>query len=397
MELFMNIEKHNYLMIPGPSEIATESQIVMAQPTIVHYGDAWVRMNERVISKLKRVFRTENEIYIVPGSSSAVMEASVNAIVEPGTEVLVELSGFFGHRFREIVEGCGGTPVTVDFEFGKAVDPDVIRNMLKEHPNVKAMTLVHNESSTGVTNPAREITRVCHDAGVILICDTVSSMGGIDIRTDEWDLDFCLTGNQKALQAPPGLGSVSVGMRAWGEIEKRKSPVHGWFLNLVNIRRYCNDWRDWHPQGPVTAPTAIYAALEAALDLILEEGLETRFRRHAINAKAIRAGLRAAGIELFVSDEVASNTLTSFIVPDGLDEKKIMKILRDEFHTAIAGPPGPIGKNILRVGHMGVTSNRNAIIAVLSAIIFACNRLGAKLSAGSANEAVLDVYASNSA
>lgn len=259
------------------------------------------------------------------------------------------------------------------------------------------MTIVHNESSTGVTNPVAEVAAVCRERGVLLVCDTVSSMGGIDIRTDEWGLDYCLTGNQKCLQSPPGLGIICLSDEAWKRIDGRKTPVAGWFLNLANLRRYCENWKDWHGHGPVTAPTAIYAALEAALDLILEEGLPRRFARHALNARACRSGLRAGGLRLFAADEVASNTITSFVAPDGVDKKQIMAILKQEFNILISGTPGDMGVELLRIGHMGVTSHRNAVITTVAAIMYACGKLGAAVEAGQALEAILEVYRSQPA
>jgi len=391
----VKIERHNYLMIPGPTEVEPEALLAMAQPTIPHYGDDWVRINSRIIAKLKKVFQTENDMFIIPGSSSAAMEAAVNAVVEPGTEVLVELSGFLCYRFKEMVESYEGKVVPIEFEWGEPVHPEVVRSTLSANPSIKVMTLIHNVSSTGVTNPAREIAQICQEFDVILICDTVSSMGGIDIKTDEWGLDFCMCGNQKCMQTPPGLGLVSVSEKAWIHMEERKTPVQGWYLNFLNLRRYCRQWSDWHPHGPVTAPTALYAALEVALDHMLEEGLENRFKRHVLNAKALRAGLKAAGIKLFVDNRFASNTITTFIVPDGIDGKKIRKILEDEFKIMISGAPDKIAGRVLRVGHMGVTSARSWILATLTGIIYACNKLGATLDTGKALEAALDTYMSS--
>jgi len=254
------------------------------------------------------------------------------------------------------------------------------------------MTLVHNESSTAVMNPVAEIAAVCREYDVLLICDTVSSMGGVDIRTDEWELDYCLTGAQKCLQSSPGLGMITLSPKAWEAIDNRKQPIRGWFLNLSNIRDYCEKWSDWHGHGPVTAPTALYAGLEASLDLILTEGLENRFARHILNKEAVRSGIRASGLKLFVNDEFASNTVTTIIVPEGLDDKQIIAKMKEEYNTLITGTPGNIGTSVIRIGHMGVTADKNYLIPTIAGFLNICKSLGVGVDIQSGLEAMLEVY-----
>jgi aspartate aminotransferase-like enzyme len=385
-------EKHYRLMIPGPSEMDNATQLAMAQPMIVHYGEDWGNMNARILKKLQLVFQTKHDMYIIPGSASAAMEASVNSIIEQDTEVLVELTGMFGMRFAEIAKYNGARVIPLNVEFGKAVDPEDVRRLLKAHPNIKAMTLVHNESSTAVMNPVAEIAIVCREYDVLLICDTVSSMGGVDIRTDEWELDYCLTGAQKCLQSSPGLGMITLSPKAWEAIDNRKQPIRGWFLNLSNIRDYCEKWSDWHGHGPVTAPTALYAGLEASLDLILTEGLENRFARHILNKEAVRSGIRASGLKLFVNDEFASNTVTTIIVPEGLDDKQIIAKMKEEYNTLITGTPGNIGTSVIRIGHMGVTADKNYLIPTIAGFLNICKSLGVGVDIQSGLEAMLEVY-----
>jgi len=385
-------EKHYRLMIPGPSEMDNATQLAMAQPMIVHYGEDWGNMNARILKKLQLVFQTKHDMYIIPGSASAAMEASVNSIIEQDTEVLVELTGMFGMRFAEIAKYNGARVIPLNVEFGKAVDPEDVRRLLKAHPNIKAMTLVHNESSTAVMNPVAEIAAVCREYDVLLICDTVSSMGGVDIRTDEWELDYCLTGAQKCLQSSPGLGMITLSPKAWEAIDNRKQPIRGWFLNLSNIRDYCEKWSDWHGHGPVTAPTALYAGLEASLDLILTEGLENRFARHILNKEAVRSGIRASGLKLFVNDEFASNTVTTIIVPEGLDDKQIIAKMKEEYNTLITGTPGNIGTSVIRIGHMGVTADKNYLIPTIAGFLNICKSLGVGVDIQSGLEAMLEVY-----
>ena len=388
-------EKHYRLMIPGPSEMDFPTQLAMAQPMIVHYGDDWGKMNARILAKLQKVFQTEHEMYIIPGSASAAMEASVNSVIEDDTEILVELSGTFGLRFAEIARYSGAKVVPLTVEFGKAVDPEAVRKALKANPKIKAMTLVHNESSTAVMNPAKEIAQVCHEFGVMLICDAVSSMGGVDIRTDEWTLDYCLTGAQKCLQSSPGLGILPLAPNAWKAIDNRKTPIRGWYLNLSNIREYCVKWSDWHGHGPVTAPTALYAGLENSLDTILAEGLEHRFARHILNKNALRSAIRASGLRLFVDDAVASNTVTTIVVPEGLQDKQVIAAMKAQYNTLITGTPGNIGTSVLRIGHMGVTADKNYLIPAVAGFLTICKKLGAKVDVKAGLDAMLQVYDQN--
>jgi aspartate aminotransferase-like enzyme len=379
-------------MIPGPSEIDFPTQLAMAQPTIVHYGDEWCEMNSRILVKLQKVFQTVHDIYIIPGSASAAMEASVKSVIEENSEILVELSGTFGHRFAEIVSLNGAKVIPLSVEYGKAVDPEAVRKILKANPKIKAMTLVHNESSTAVMNPAKEIASVCHEFGVMLICDSVSSMGGVDIPTDEWALDYCLTGAQKCLQSSPGLGILAMAPEAWEAIDNRRTPILGWYLNMSNIRDYCSKWGDWHGHGPVTAPTALYAGLETSLDLILTEGLQNRFARHILNKKAVRNAVRASGLKLFVDDAVASNTVTTIVVPDGLNDKQVIGAMKSQYNTLITGTPGNIGTSVLRIGHMGLTADKNYLIPTIAGLLSICKNFGAKVDVKAGLEAMVAVY-----
>jgi len=356
------------LMIPGPSEVAEETLREIGKPVIAHYGPEWVKIYNETIELLKKIFQTTNDIFVIPGSSSSAMEASIESTIEPGDKVLVELSGNFGLRFKEIVEMHQGKAVPLEVEVGNAVDPDKVRKMLKKETGIKAMTLVSNETSTGVANPVKELGEIAQEYGILYVVDAVSALGGIDLRTDDWNIDFCITGTQKCLETPPGLALTSVSSKAWKVMESRRDPIRGWYLNLLNLRRYCNLWADWHPQGPETMPTPTFMGLRLVLKKIMNEGLQQRFDRHKKSAKAVRAAMRAMGLELFVRDEIASNTLTSVKVPLGVKLGDIITTMDNEYNTMIAGGVGPTQGKIIRIGHMGVTASPNYILPALSAL-----------------------------
>ena len=225
------------------------------------------------------------------------------------------------------------------------------------------------------------------------IVDAVSSFGGVELKIDDWNIDFCATGSQKCLETPPGLGLISVSDGAWKVMENRCEPIRGWYLNLQNLRRYCTMWVDWHPQGPVTIPTSLFVGLRLVLKKILAEGLEQRFERHRRSAKAMRAAVRTMGLEPFVRDEIASNTLTSVRVPQGIKCGDILATMRNDHNIMISGGVGPTEGKIFRIAHMGVTASPSYILPTISALEKSLKKLGYPVvqdSGVKAAEAILD-------
>lgn len=380
-------------MVPGPTEIGFEALLAMAQPSIVHYGDDYVERHQHVIRSLQQVFQTKNTVLMIPGSSSIAMEAAVNAAVEPGHKIFIPGGGMWGERFKEMATNCGTNLVTRDVEWCTPLLPETVAEVLDGDPEIRVMTAIHNETSTGVTNPIEEIAEVCRQREVSLILDTVTSLGGINVSTDEWGVDYCICGNHKGLEAPSGTGLIAVSERAWERMRARTIPIHGWFLNLLNIKDYADRWAHWHPSGPVSQPTHVVAALEVSLDKILEEGLENRFRRHERCAKAFRAGMRAMGIELLVEDAYASHTVTAFRIPEGTTDTETIRLMAEEFNIIIAGSHHPklVGE-MLRVGHMGSTADRNCLLLVLNALAECFRIQGVKVNGTGAVEAALEWF-----
>ena len=368
--------RRKILMIPGPTEVSEEVRQELAKPVTPHYGSDWVGIYKETIEMLKTVFKTTGDMFVLVGSSSAAMEASVMSAIEPGDRVLVELSGTFGLRFKEIVEAQGGKVVPLNVVLGKAVDPEDVKRILERDPGIKAMTLVHNETSTGVTNPARELGEIAKEHGLLYIVDAVSSLGGIELRTDNWSVDFCITGSQKCLEAPAGLAMMSVSEKAWKAMERRKEPIRGWYLNLQNLSRYSTMWSHWHPQGPGTMATTLFMGLRLAARNILVEGVENRGERHKRAAKAVRAAMRAMNLELFVRDNIASNTVTSVRIPLRVSGEDLLKTMRDEHNIIIAGGVGPTEGKIFRVGHMGIGASPRYILPTISSLGKSLTKLG---------------------
>ena len=374
--------RRKILMIPGPTEVSEEVREEIGKPVSPHYGSDWVGIYKETIGLLRTIFRTSGDMFVLVGSSSAAMEASVMSAIEPGDKILVELSGNFGLRFKEIAEAQGGKVVPLNVELGNAVDPDEVRSVLEQDRKIKAMTLVHNETSTGVTNPVKELGDIAKEHGLLYLVDAVSSLGGIELRTDEWNIDFCITGSQKCLETPPGLAMMSVSDNAWKAMERRKEPIRGWYLNLQNLRRYMIMWADWHPHGPETMATSLFKGLRVALGKILEEGLENRWERHKRAGMAMRSAVRAMGLEPFANDQIASNTLTSVRIPQGVKGTDLLKVMEDEHGMLIAGGVGPTAGKIFRIGHMGATASANYILPAVSSLEISLKKLGWRLELG---------------
>jgi alanine-glyoxylate transaminase/serine-glyoxylate transaminase/serine-pyruvate transaminase len=385
------MHRHKALMIPGPTEVAVEVLERMSRPVEPHYGEEFVRLYFGVESKLKKVFQTRNDIYTLAATSSAAMEAAITAGTEPGDEVLVCHNGFFGARFAEIVASAGGRAVLVRAEFGQPIRPAEVEAALRDHPGIRLLALVHNETSTGVENPVREIVAIARKRKVLTVVDSVSALGGVPLPVDKWGIDFCVSGSQKCLESPAGLSFISVSERAWKFMAARKTPVAGWYLNLLTLRRYRREWIKWHPQGPNTAPVSLYMALDAALDRILAEGLEKRFARHARAAKAVRSAVRAVGIKPFVADACASKTLTALKMPKGIDGVELRKRMAADHQILLAGGVGG-DESIVRISHMGLTASAEFQVPTMAALERCLALQGMKVKPGQAVRKFEEVF-----
>lgn len=337
------------LRIPGPTPVPDPVLDAMRRPMINHRGPEFARILLEVTDALKRSFRTKGDVLTLTSSGTGGLEAAVVNVLSPGDAVLAVSIGFFGDRFAEIAQVYGADVTKIDVEAGRAVDPEQIRQHLRRHPETKAVLVTHNESSTGVTNPLREIAAVVRETDALLIVDAVSSLVGIDVRTDDWGLDVVATASQKAWAAPPGLAMISMSERAWRAQAVARMPRYYWDLAQA---------KSWLERGQTLATPAIsvFFALQEALRLIEAEGLDNAIDRHSRVGQRIRAGVRALGLELFADPAVASNTVTAIKAPPGVDGNKIVAAMRDEHGIELAGGQGRFAGKIFRVGHLGWVS-----------------------------------------
>ena len=343
---------HLKLFTPGPGDVGEEVLEAMATPVLRHYGPGWMEIYHETQSLLRKFFNTQNDLFIVPGPASALLDMAIGSLVGSGEKIIVGSNGFFGDRLNDIAQGYGAEIVPFTAPLGKPLDPDVLRVLLKDNPNVQVVALVHHETGTTVLNPLRELAAVVREAGKVIIVDTVSSLGGMDIRVDDWGVDICVTAANKCLEAVPGISFISVGPRAWELVDRQPHKNHGWYLNLAVWRKYVTEWGSWHP-SPVTLPSGNVLGVRASMRRIWEGGLDAHFAKYVHASQAVRRGLEKLGFEMFVPVEYASTVVTGVCVRPEFEVDELSKWLAQERNIAIGGAFGPLAGKIFRVGHLG--------------------------------------------
>ncbi len=355
------------LMIPGPVAIDERVLASMAQPIVAHYGPSWAEFYNDTVDMAKQVFQTKSDLFILPGSGHYGVEASIHSLVEPGGEIIVVETGHFGHRMSELALANGIEVHAIDVGYGGVVDPQQVEDALRAHPNAKVVAIVQNETSTGLINPIREVAQVCSERDALFMVDGVSSVGGMDIKVDDWGVDVCISASQKCMEAPPGLYLVSVSARAVEHMRARKIPISGWAMNLLKWKESADEGRAVQPYY-ITMAVNLVRALHTALKMILEEGLQTRFERHERIAVAFRKGIRELGLEPVGPDEYASPTIGVFRVPEGYSDRDILSFVLEKHGIQIGGGLGQFTGKTVRVGHMGPGASLDKIVPVLDAL-----------------------------
>ena len=393
------------LMIPGPTELPWPViQAMNAPPTIQYDANFDANVLEPVTLALRDVFQAApGEVIVMPGSGRTSLEAGALSVMEPGDRVLVIIAGVFGVLMREIMTRVGAEVTEFTVEWGQPLDLGKLEREI-ERVRPKAVTLVHNETSTGTTYPAAEVGRIVKRHGALFLLDTVSSLAGIDVRTTEWGVDLNMTGSQKCLAAPLGMTLVAVSPAAWDAMERRKHKASSLVYDLLRWKEH------WIPTSrggqvpdgtprrqPISIPTHLTAALGAAVKLILAEGLPHRFRRHEVAGEAFRAGLEAMRLEMFPDASIRSNTVSCFKTPAGVDPAAVVGHMRDRHGILIGTGLDRIRTSTLRVGHMGITSSPAYVLPTLSALELTLRDLGHRTEAGSGVAAAQAIFADPSA
>jgi aspartate aminotransferase-like enzyme len=348
------------ILIPGPVELSAEVRAALSTPMMGHRTPDFNAILEECWDGLKYVYQTKNDVAIITGSGTAAMDAAVSSVVTAGDEVVCIGGGKFGERFPKIVRAYEGKPIDVNVEWGKAVNPADVESAVSDS-NAVAITMTHNETSTGVLHDAGAIGKIAKENDILFIMDAVTSIGGDDVRTDEWGVDICISGSQKCLGAPPGLGFTAVSEKAWDVIENN-SGKKGFYLDLTNYRKSLKK-----STTPFTPAVSLIYGIRTALAEIKEEGLEKRIARHRALAKATREAAKAMNLELFADPAHASNTVTAIKIPDGLTDHDVRGRLKDEYGILLAGGQESVKGKIFRIGHMANVDSVE-LLGVLSAL-----------------------------
>ncbi len=371
------------LMGPGPSDVAPRVLQAMSAPCIGHLDPTFLSIMDETQRLLRFLFQTENALTIpVSGTGSAGMETCFVNLVEPGDEVVVCVNGVFGTRMSDIVNRLGGKLIRVDSEWGKTVNPNAVREAIKGK-KPKLLAVVHAETSTGVCQPLEELSTIAHESGALFLVDMVTSLGGMEVALDKMGIDAAYSGTQKCISCPPGLSPISFSSAAMEVLEKRKSPVVSWYLDMSMVGSYWGADRKYHH----TAPINMIYALREALRIIAEEGFKARFERHQLNHRALVAGIEGMGLSMLVSESERLPMLNAICIPDGADDLKVRKSLLNDFGIEIGGGLGDLAGKIWRVGLMGQSSRKKNVFLFLSALESALKAQGVKTTPGALDAA----------
>ncbi|SFS81978.1 pyridoxal-phosphate-dependent aminotransferase family protein [Halostagnicola kamekurae] len=367
------------LMGPGPSNTNPRVLRAMSTPLVGHLDPSFVEIMNDVQELLRYTFRTDNEWTIpVSGTGSAAMEAAIGNLVEPGDTMLVPTNGYFGDRMASMARRAGGTVVEVDAPWGEPLETPTVEDALETHdPDV--FGFVHAETSTGVLQPnVPELTAVAHEHDALVIADTVTSLGGVELRVDEWDIDVAYAGPQKCLSCPPGASPLTLSDEAMEKVLSREQAPRSWYLDLSLLEGYWGDERAYHHTAPITN---VYA-LREALRLVAEEGIESRWDRHERIAGALKAGVEGMGLEMNAPEEYWLPSLNAVQVPDGIDDSEVCETLLERYDLEIAGGLGDLSGEIFRIGCMGHSARAENVIFVVTALDDVLESLGADVDPG---------------
>jgi alanine-glyoxylate transaminase/serine-glyoxylate transaminase/serine-pyruvate transaminase len=377
------------LLGPGPSNVHPRVMKAMASPVVGHLDPDFVKVMEDIKRMLRLVFRTANEItFPVSGTGSAGMETVMANLLEDGDEAVVGVHGAFGGRLAEVASRLGAKVHKVEADWGRIIEPAQIEAALKAAKNPKLVAIVHAETSTGIHQPIEEISKLAHRFGAMIAIDAVTSLGCVPVEIDGWEIDACYSCTQKGIGAPPGLSPVTFSPRAMASIKNRKSKCRSWYFDVGLIEQYWGPDRLYHHTAPITMNYALYEALR----IVIEEGLETRWRRHRANAAAFQAGARAMGLDLAAQEGYRLPQLSTISVPAGIDEMKVRAQLLRLFNIEIAAGLGPLKGKIWRVGLMGEGSRRENVMLILNALEEILGSMGFEISRGRALAAADRAY-----
>jgi alanine-glyoxylate transaminase / serine-glyoxylate transaminase / serine-pyruvate transaminase len=374
------------LLGPGPSSIHPRVYRAMSAPVVGHLDPQFLEIMEDNKTLLQEVFQTGNRLTIpISGTGSSGMETCLVNVIEPGDKVLICINGVFGQRMLDVAQRCGAEVATVEAPWGEPIPPGKVAEALSGG-EYKVVGIVHAETSTGVLQPLGEIAGLVRESGALFLVDTVTSLGGVEVAVDEWNIDLCYSGTQKCLSCPPGLAPVTLSERAVEVLRQRTHKVQSWYLDLSMLEKYWGEERVYHH----TAPISMNYALREALLLVHEEGLESRWQRHLANHQALVRGVEAMGLEMAVAPEFRLPSLNTIKIPEGVDDPQVRGHLLKAFNLEIGGGLGDFKGKVWRVGLMGHSSTRENVAYLLMALGDAMRQQGTSLDVGAGVKAALE-------
>jgi aspartate aminotransferase-like enzyme len=380
-----------YLMTAGPTPLPPAVSQAMAEPVPYHRAPAAVEVYARSLERLRDVFQTENDVLSFAASGTGAMESAVSNLVAPGEPVVAAAAGKFGERWVELCEAYGADTARLELPYGEKVEPAALDELIggMERPP-RAVFATQSETSTGVVHDVRGLTEVAHRHGAVICIDAISGLGAVDLPQDAWGVDVVVSGSQKSLMCPPGLAFASVSERALELAAAGAGRTHA--------GRYYFDWgrtaagqRKRPPDSPFTPAVTLWRALDVALALIFAEGLDRVFERHAILARAARAGIEAIGLERFGPDDDGANVVTAAKLPDGIEGVEVPRLMRDRYGVTVAGGQGPLKGRIVRIAHCGYYGAFDIVVA-LGALELALRDLGVEIELGTGAGAAQRVF-----
>ena len=357
------------IMLPGPTNIHPRVMEALAKPIINHRGPEFHELHDRVLEKVKYVFQTKNDVFVLTSSGTGAVECALSNTISPGDKIVAPVYGEFSKRLKEKIEAHGGVPIEVPAEWGKAATVEQIEGAVQGH-EIKAIAVVYNETSTGVkVHDLNKIGKIAKKHDALFIVDAISILGGDELPVDEWGVDLCITGSQKCLACPPGLALISVSERAWETIRQAKSRA--FYFNLLRMKEYQK-----RKETPFTPAVHLWYALDEAIAMIQEEGLEKRIERHRECARMFYDALVGLKLELFADERWRSNTVIAVKNPPGVPDAELRRLMREKHGVVIAGGMGKLKGATFRIGNMGVVSKRE-VTATIDALRDALSELGA--------------------
>lgn len=378
--------KKNYIYTPGPTPVPAE--VGIAQVSMIHHrSPGFSEYLDRVLKGMKHIYQTENDVLLFTSSGTGAMEAAIANCFSPGDKVIVFSGGKFGERLVEISDAFGLECIPISYAWGENAQPAELEKTLAGNPDTKGVFLTHSETSTGVVNDVEAIGKIVARTDALFLVDAISSLGAVDLRTDAWQVDLAIAGSQKALMIPPGLAFVAVSDKAWEATEKATLPNYYFSFDAAR-----NSQSKTPPETPYTPAITLIQAMDVALGMIMEEGLENVFARHELFAKATQAGVEALGLGFVAADRSRAFVCTSVRAPEGISGGDIVRTMRNDSGIFIAGGQGELKGKIFRLGHVGYF-DRFDILSQLAGLEMALVKLGYPVNTGAAVGAALKVFA----